>query len=158
MQASELEHLGFQMPTADPWPNLWSSSALISDHDLVKQVHRRYLDAGATVLSTCTYQLSLEAVASPEQAQIFMERAITAVNDIALQSTAPCLKLLSLGPCAVIHPSGTEVSNMSHMKVSLPQSRSIQGSISYRTRHPKAERWNAFTFRGCNCSPRLIGV
>lgn len=106
------------MPTADTWPNPWSSSALVSDYDLVKQVHGRYLDAGATVLSTCTYQLSLEAVASPVQAQNLMERAVTAVNEMALQSTAPCLKLLSLGPCAVIHPSGTEVSNMSHESVS----------------------------------------
>lgn len=118
MQASELEHLGFQMPTVDIWPNLWSSSALVSDRDLVKQVHGRYLDAGATVLLTCTYQLSLEAAASPAQAQGLMECAVTTLNEMALQSTAPCLKLLSLGPCAVIHRSGTEVSNMLHQSSS----------------------------------------
>lgn len=108
MQASELEQLGFQMPPAELSPNLWSSSALISDSDLVEQVHKRYIEAGATVLSTCTYQLSVEAAKSETQAWVLMERAI---DTLSHNSTAR-LKLLSLGSCAVIHPSGTEVSDI----------------------------------------------
>lgn len=89
-------------------PNLWSSAALSSDVELVRHVHQEYLEAGAEVLSSCTYQLSLEACDSKQHANTLMERAIGALEKIAgdgKQHTS----VLSLGPCAVIHPSGAEV-------------------------------------------------
>lgn len=90
-------------------PNLWSSAALLCDRHLVEQAHRDYIDAGATVLSTCTYQLSLQATHTREQAQSLMKDAVSILNKAITDKNGTCLRLLSLGPCAVIHPTGTEV-------------------------------------------------
>ncbi|KAG9056100.1 AdoMet-homocysteine methyltransferase [Serendipita sp. 407] len=109
--ASQLEHLGFKMPNGTP--NLWSSSSLISDIELVQRVHRGYLDAGASVFSTCTYQLTLEATQSEDVTRNLFEKAIDSLDEVVTTAGhSGCRKLLSLGPCAVVQPSGTEYSGI----------------------------------------------
>ncbi|KAJ3412141.1 hypothetical protein HDV05_001179 [Chytridiales sp. JEL 0842] len=54
--ASELENDG-----KDLSGGLWSAKILIEDPASIKAVHKRYLDAGADVITTCTYQASKEA-------------------------------------------------------------------------------------------------
>ncbi|KAG8859398.1 AdoMet-homocysteine methyltransferase [Serendipita sp. 411] len=109
--ASQLEHLGFKMPNGTP--NLWSSSSLISDIELVQRVHRGYLDAGASVFSTCTYQLTLEATQSEDVTRNLFGKAIDSLDEVVTTAGhSGCRKLLSLGPCAVVQPSGTEYSGI----------------------------------------------
>lgn len=54
---TEIEKTGFSI--LDP---LWSAVALCSRPDLVQQVHRSYLDAGADVITTASYQATVEGV------------------------------------------------------------------------------------------------
>jgi homocysteine S-methyltransferase len=50
---AELAARGFRFTT-----RLWSGEAILTRPDLLTAIHRAYLDAGAQVLSTATYQLS----------------------------------------------------------------------------------------------------
>jgi len=52
--ASELEAAGFDLANA-----LWSARALIEAPETVAAVHRNYLEAGADVIETATYQATL---------------------------------------------------------------------------------------------------
>lgn len=56
--ATELEGLGQDLD--DP---LWSAKVLVEQPELIVQVHRRYIDAGADVITTATYQASFEGFA-----------------------------------------------------------------------------------------------
>ena len=91
-------------------PNLWSSNALVSDPDSVKHVHASYLDARARVLSTCTYQLTVQAAGSEQKARVLTKRAITTLDETIKARGTICERLLSFGSAATIHPSGAEVS------------------------------------------------
>jgi len=53
----ELERRGFA-----PATSLWSGEAIFTCPDLLVDVHRAYLDAGAEVIATATYQLSHAAL------------------------------------------------------------------------------------------------
>lgn len=57
--ATELEARGLDLD--DP---LWSSRALIVAPEVVAAVHRDYLDAGADIIATATYQATLPAVSA----------------------------------------------------------------------------------------------
>lgn len=51
---------------------LWSASALLTHPEIVQQVHRDYLDAGADIISTNTFRTNLrtfEGIGKPEQAR-----------------------------------------------------------------------------------------
>ncbi|KAJ0988646.1 hypothetical protein J5N97_007002 [Dioscorea zingiberensis] len=52
--ATQLEALG-----ADIHDPIWSARCLISDPNLIKQVHMQYLEASADVLITSSYQASI---------------------------------------------------------------------------------------------------
>jgi len=39
---------------------LWGSGLIVSNPKVVKQMHREYINAGSTVVSSCTYQASLD--------------------------------------------------------------------------------------------------
>ena len=50
---------------------LWGSELVVSDPDLVKRVHREYVDAGSTLITTCTYQASIQGT----DKSVFVSRA-----------------------------------------------------------------------------------
>lgn len=56
--ATELERRGAEL--RDP---LWSAKLLIENPDLIRQVHLDYLEAGADVITTASYQASFEGFA-----------------------------------------------------------------------------------------------
>ena len=39
---------------------LWGSGLVVTNPDVVQQMHREYIMAGSSVVSTCTYQASLD--------------------------------------------------------------------------------------------------
>ena len=53
--ATELERAGF-----DLGDDLWSARLLLTEPDAVRAAHRRFLDAGAQVVTTASYQASFE--------------------------------------------------------------------------------------------------
>lgn len=54
---TELERLGARMD----W-DLWSARALAESPDVVHQVHRRYIDAGADIITTNSFSATREAM------------------------------------------------------------------------------------------------
>lgn len=56
--ATQLEAAGVTMH-----PTLWSAEALLTQPDVIERIHALYVDAGADVLTTATYQCSAEGFA-----------------------------------------------------------------------------------------------
>jgi homocysteine S-methyltransferase len=50
-----MEQLGYNLKN-----KLWTGMALISDPDIIKNIHKGYIDAGADYISTSTYQVSYD--------------------------------------------------------------------------------------------------
>lgn len=79
--ATELENRGYDID--DP---LWSAKILLEAPEAIRQVHLDYLQAGADVLITASYQASFPGFAarglSPAEATSLLERAI----DLALEA------------------------------------------------------------------------
>ena len=84
---SELEKHGFDTNT-----KLWTAGALISTPEKIKAVHRSYLDAGATVLITCSYQATVQGFVSAgyseEEAEGFLKRAYTIADETCREYTS----------------------------------------------------------------------
>jgi homocysteine S-methyltransferase len=50
-----MEQLGYNLKN-----KLWTGMALISDPDIIKNIHKGYINAGADYISTSTYQVSYD--------------------------------------------------------------------------------------------------
>lgn len=105
--ASELEFLG-----ADISGPLWSAHVLEEAPEKVVAVHRAYLDAGADILLTASYQVSRKGYAEFGLASARADAALLRSVELALQARAefPSRKILvaaSLGPYgAALHNGG----------------------------------------------------
>lgn len=111
--ATELEKYG-----ADLNHELWSARVLIEQPDLVKQVHRSYLEAGADLILSGTYQASTEGFMrygmSPEAARELLREGVrlavesrnTFVEDIATKNYP--LVGASVGPFGAYLADGSE--------------------------------------------------
>ena len=116
--STQLERLG-----AKPEGELWTSRVLIDDPGLVSQAHLAFLEAGADVIATATYQASIEGFVrsglSPEEAARLMRGAVgLAVNardafwaneDSRAGRLRP-LVAASLGPYGACRHDGSEYS------------------------------------------------
>ncbi|KAH7683455.1 homocysteine S-methyltransferase protein [Dioscorea alata] len=73
--ATQLEAFGADI--VDP---LWSARCLISDPDLIKQVHLQYLEAGADILITSSYQATIPGFLtkglSVEESELLLQRSV----------------------------------------------------------------------------------
>jgi homocysteine S-methyltransferase len=102
--ATELERRG-----ADLLDPLWSAKVLIEEPERIADVHRAYVDAGAEVVITASYQASFEGLAErgfddADAARVFaksVELARDAVGDRALVAA-------SLGPYGAMLANGAE--------------------------------------------------
>jgi homocysteine S-methyltransferase len=117
----ELERRGFVFSTS-----LWSAQALITNPDLVTAIHRDYLDAGAEIIETATYQLSHAALRDWG----YTERAIDALFERAVaiaraaiaadrtSDAAPHRRSVagSLGPYGATQGDGSEYSGVQHLE------------------------------------------
>jgi len=111
--ASELERRGHDLD--DP---LWSAALLLSSPDAIAQVHTAYLQAGADVLVTASYQASDEGLRrrglSPDQIDAVYDRS-TALAKRARDAFAranpqrpPALVAASIGPYGAARADGSE--------------------------------------------------
>ena len=103
--ASLLEARGHQLSDA-----LWSARVLADDPDAIVAAHREYVDAGAKVLVTASYQVSRQGFAgvgrSPEDADAALRRSV----DVARAAAAgtDVLVAASVGPYGAITHDGGE--------------------------------------------------
>lgn len=76
--ATELESLGCDLD--DP---LWSATALLERPEAVSEVHRRYLEAGADVIATVTYQATFPGLRRRGLSDVEIERVLGAAVELA---------------------------------------------------------------------------
>lgn len=78
---TEIEKTGFSI--LDP---LWSAVALCRRPDLVRAVHQSYLEAGADIITTASYQATVEGVMekgySAEEAVTVLQSAVTLAKEV----------------------------------------------------------------------------
>lgn len=113
--ATELEARGANLNHA-----LWSAKLLIEQPALIRQVHKDYLEAGANIISTASYQASFEGFEKQgyskqtaiELMQLSVSIAKEAREELLLHATEPqSLKPLiaaSIGPYGAAQADGSE--------------------------------------------------
>ncbi|TIB82420.1 Homocysteine S-methyltransferase [Wallemia mellicola] len=106
--------------------SLWSASALNDNPDLVEQMHRDYLEAGADIIETCTYQVSLEGFKTKEATSSAIQKgvqvadnAINTHNEVDHSSQKQLA--YALGPFAVATADGAEYTGEYGVDYSLTQ-------------------------------------
>jgi homocysteine S-methyltransferase len=106
--ASELEFMG-----ADITGPLWSAHVLEDAPEKVVAVHRAYLDAGADLLLTASYQVSRKGYAeyglAPERADQALLRAVALARQAVIESAKSQARIAaSLGPYGAALHNGAE--------------------------------------------------
>ncbi|KAJ0974094.1 hypothetical protein J5N97_016059 [Dioscorea zingiberensis] len=101
--ATELEAHGADLK--DP---LWSAKCLFSCPDLIRKVHLEYLEAGADILITASYQATIQGFESrgfsTEESEAFLRRSV----EIAFEARDIYYKKYSLSSCA---QDGTKIAS-----------------------------------------------
>lgn len=94
-------------------PTLWSAGLLHSDPDAIRTAHRAYLDAGAEVLISASYQASRAGFATlgldPEAADELLRRSVSLARSASQASpgSGP-LVAASVGPWGATQHDGSE--------------------------------------------------
>jgi homocysteine S-methyltransferase len=98
---TELERLGAAMDDA-----AWCALATLSDPDLLRQVHRSYIDAGANVITTNTYascRHMLEAAGQGDQVASILRQTVRLARE-ARDAAAPDRPVAIAGAISHMHP------------------------------------------------------
>ena len=105
--ATGLEELGFKLH-----PRLWSAGVFLEEPRAVEQLHRLYLDAGAEILITASYQMSFAGLAreglTHEAAASAMQRTVDTARAAAAQAGVAALVAASVGPFGASLADGSE--------------------------------------------------
>ena len=106
--ASELEYRGARI--SGP---LWSAHVLEDQPEILLAVHRAYIEAGAQVIATCSYQVSrmgyVEFGLAPEQADAALLKSVELARRAAAESPEKhVLVAASLGPYGAALHNGAE--------------------------------------------------
>jgi homocysteine S-methyltransferase len=106
--ATQLEAQGVSLH-----PTLWSSACLVTDPDAVKAAHRAFLDAGAEILITASYQASRAGFAElgldDTSADDLIRRSVTLARAAIREARHPdALVAASLGPWGATQHDGSE--------------------------------------------------
>ena len=104
-----LEQLGYNLKN-----KLWTGLALISDPDIIKNIHKDYINAGADYISTSTYQVSYDRLQnmgyqSSEIKKVF-QKSVDLVKEAIKESRSKKeIKIVgSFGPFASYDPNASE--------------------------------------------------
>ncbi|MHA8110196.1 homocysteine S-methyltransferase [Lactobacillaceae bacterium Melli_B4] len=93
---------------------LWTASALDSHPDVVKAIHKEYLDAGSNLTVTDTYQGSVrgfvDAGYTESQAIALIKKSVALAREAVAESTAPQTKWVAgaIGPYGAYLADGSE--------------------------------------------------
>lgn len=103
--STELERLGAVIEG-----ELWTGKTLLQDPQLVQQAHRNFVEAGAEIIITASYQISRQGF---EEIGLKAEDAVNALRNsvaIAFQATAgtSCKVAASVGPFGAVLHDGSE--------------------------------------------------
>lgn len=106
--ATQLEAMGRALH-----PTLWSAGLLSTAPDAIRAAHRAYVEAGAEVITTASYQASREGFAAigiePKVADDLLLRSIALAREAALEAQRPeTLVAASMGPWGAVRHDGSE--------------------------------------------------
>ena len=105
--ATELERRG-----ADLRDELWSARLLLDDPDAIVDVHRAYVDAGADVVISGSYQASFDGFAARgldrAAAAELMRRSVELARAATADAGRPVLVAASIGPYGAVLADGSE--------------------------------------------------
>jgi len=93
---------------------LWTGKALINDPDLIKNIHKGYIEAGADFISTATYQISFNRLEEmeyhPAEIKKIFQKSVDLVKEAILESKSKKeIKIVgSFGPYASFDPEASE--------------------------------------------------
>lgn len=128
--ATELEERGFELQD-DP---LWSAKILYTNPQAIKDVHFRYLQSGSDVITTATYQATLEGFikhleVNPDRAEELLISGVQIAKDAAADFTPNCtaagravpLVAGSVGPYGAFLHDGSEYSGNYQSRMSVEE-------------------------------------
>ena len=104
-----MEQLGYNLKN-----KLWTGMALISDPDIIKNIHKDYINAGADYISTSTYQVSYDRLQnmgyqSSEIKKVFQKSVDLVKEAIKESGSKKEIKIVgSFGPFASFDPNASE--------------------------------------------------
>ena len=104
-----MEQLGYNLKN-----KLWTGMALISDPDIIKNIHKDYINAGADYISTSTYQVSYDRLKnmgyqSSEIKKVFQKSVDLVKEAIKESGSKKEIKIIgSFGPFASYDPNASE--------------------------------------------------
>ena len=104
-----MEQLGYNLKN-----KLWTGMALISDPDIIKNIHKGYINAGADYISTSTYQVSYDRLKnmgyqSSEIKKVFQKSVDLVKEAIKESGSNKEIKIVgSFGPFASYDPNASE--------------------------------------------------
>ncbi|MEG0161594.1 MAG: homocysteine S-methyltransferase [Aurantimicrobium sp.] len=103
--STELEQQGCRLEGS-----LWTAQALLDDPGLIEAAHKAYVDAGAGVVITASYQISRAGFVEAGLTADDADRALRASIDVARQAVAGTHTLVaaSVGPYGAILHDGSE--------------------------------------------------
>jgi len=103
--ATELEHRGHDLGDA-----LWSARILADQPEEIRAVHESYVDAGARVVVTASYQVSREGFVTAGRTAAQADAALRTSVDVARAATAGrgAFVAASVGPFGAIRHDGSE--------------------------------------------------
>ncbi|XP_062853329.1 homocysteine S-methyltransferase YbgG [Trichomycterus rosablanca] len=128
--ATELEERGFQLQ-GDP---LWSAKILHTNPNTIKDVHYSYLQSGSDVITTATYQASIEGFTKhlgvkPEEAETLLRSGVQLAKEAAAEFMSSCatpdrrrpLVAGSVGPYGAFLHDGSEYTGNYACKMSVQE-------------------------------------
>jgi len=103
--STELEHQGCRLEDS-----LWTAQALLDNPEVIQAAHRAYVDAGAQVVITSSYQISRAGFEEAGLSAADADRALRASVDVARAAVAGTASLVaaSVGPYGAILHDGSE--------------------------------------------------
>jgi len=103
--STELEQQGCRLEGS-----LWTAQALLDNPDVIQAAHRAYVDAGAQIVITASYQISRAGFEEAGLSAADADRALRASVEVARAAVAgtPALVAASVGPYGAILHDGSE--------------------------------------------------
>jgi homocysteine S-methyltransferase len=96
----------------DLHPRLWSAGVVLERPEAVEALHREYLEAGAEILITASYQLSFEGLEREgldhAAATDAMRRTVGLARSAANRARRPAIVAASIGPYGASRADGSE--------------------------------------------------
>ncbi|WP_298634380.1 homocysteine S-methyltransferase [uncultured Umboniibacter sp.] len=113
--AIELQNAGARVDSS-----LWTAKAIINRPEYVIAAHQAYLNAGAKIISTASYQASLQGLVASdlteEEAKDVIRQSVELAEEARMRSKSEALIAASIGPYGAYLAGGEEYTGAYHIE------------------------------------------